>query len=498
MEKIGSNGKGNKRNLKKPMKKDTIFKITLYITFLVAGIFLLKNIIVGSIAGIVIIGICLGVFALGLAVMKALKVSTDILYPAVSLALVCVISIISINSGESYSDDFALLLAAIALTGLYLRPLYPRMQTVLADILLVIQYLCAPEKAGGLSQYILCMVTFNVAAIMICLVIDRGRSFIIRSEERAAEVEEILQSLSVINNELNKNFETTHGRIGDIQNANSHVETKTSELLQDSQNIAEGVTTTILTCDDAREKVNATKAQIQELNQEVKHFEEVLAANDKNIEKVTAKITAIKASAAETGEVFGVIREQMDQIVGVMGQLESIAASTTMLALNASIEAARAGEAGAGFAVVASKVQELAVDSNKCSGEVERVVENMQNQVNMTLEQMEESAENIDSSLSSLEELNNGFKELTEKFDVLYRNIEAENSSVSAVEQGFDNIQDKISIMREYTDKNRNSVEEIVDSLKIYGDNMRLVEGDTASLKKLAETMEAEISDQVR
>lgn len=192
------------------------------------------------------------------------------------------------------------------------------------------------------------------------------------------------------------------------------------------------------------------------------------------------------------------IREQMDQIVGVMGQLESIAASTTMLALNASIEAARAGEAGAGFAVVASKVQELAVDSNKCSGEVERVVENMQNQVNMTLEQMEESAENIDSSLSSLEELNNGFKELTEKFDVLYRNIEAENSSVSAVEQGFDNIQDKISIMREYTDKNRNSVEEIVDSLKIYGDNMRLVEGDTASLKKLAETMEAEISDQVR
>lgn len=117
MEKIGSNGKGNKRNLKKPMKKDTIFKITLYITFLVAGIFLLKNIIVGSIAGIVIIGICLGVFALGLAVMKALKVSTDILYPAVSLALVCVISIISINSGESYSDDFALLLGSDSADG---------------------------------------------------------------------------------------------------------------------------------------------------------------------------------------------------------------------------------------------------------------------------------------------------------------------------------------------------------------------------------------------
>ncbi len=484
------------KRMKKPIRKNAIYRTTLLITYLVSSIFLVKNIIAGSMIGIIVIGLTLAGFAVVNVLMNVCKVEEHVKHLVVSLALICVISLISIFSGASFSDDFALFLAAIALSGLYLRPLYPRAQLALADVLLVVLYICAPQKAEGLSQYILCVVTFNVAAILICMVVDRGRSFIIRSEARAEEIEEVLKSLAVINNELNRNFEATHGRIGDIQSANNKVERKTSELLKDSLNIAEGVNTTMMTCDDAREKVNITRAQIQELNTEVKHFEEVLAVNDKSIEKVTGEITAVKESSAETAKVFGVIHEQMEQITMVMGQMETIAASTTMLALNASIEAARAGEAGAGFAVVASKVQELAVDSNKCSGEVQRVVENMQRQVDATLIQMQESTGSIDDSLESLTELRQGFKALIEKFDVLYQTIEAENSSVSEVEQSFDNIQQRISDVRTYTDKNQNSVEAIADSLKIYGDNMRLVENDTASLKQLAASMENEMAEQ--
>ena len=49
--------------------------------------------------------------------------------------------------------------------------------------------------------------------------------------------------------------------------------------------------------------------------------------------------------------------------------------------------------------------------------------------------------------------------------------------------------------MREYTNKNQASVEAIADSVKVYGDNMKLVEEDTEHLKKLAETMELEIAE---
>lgn len=494
MEKENREIEGEK--IRTPMHKDTIYRITLITTFLVSGIFVIKDMIGGSWDGVLVIGIALIVFALGVFLSKVFGLRQDIRYIGVSLSLLILIAMIAIFSGESYSEDFCLLLAAIGLTGLYLRPLYPRLQTVLADILLVIMYVCAPQKSGGLSQFILCAVTFNVAAIMICLVIDRGRAFIIKSEQRALEVEEAFRSLSTINRELNHNVQATHERIGDMQEASRVVERQTAELQDDSMNIADGVSETITTCDEARERVGVTKGQIESLREEVAHFEQVLTANAKNLEHMASEITTVKQSSAETSNVFGAIQAQMEQIVTVMGQLNSITASTTMLALNASIEAARAGEAGAGFAVVASKVQELAVDSSECSAKVQGVVADMQRQVDITMEQMQKSTINIDNSLESLAELKESFVKLTENFDVLYQNIEEENSSVSEVEISFDHIQQKVSAMREYTDKNHTSVEAIADSVKVYGDNMRLVEEDTENLKKLAESMEFEVTEQ--
>lgn len=480
--------------LVKNITKDTIYKFMNGITLAVSALFLVKNVLSSEMIGSIAIGLCLGVYCIVLIIMNKTKIATDTRNLVVSVALLIVISIVSIFSGESFGDDFILYLAAMGMSGLFLRPQYPQVQLGVANALLVVQCLCAPHKIGPTGQFILCVVLFNLAGVLFCFVVARGRSFILESRARTAEMEKVIEQLAIINAELNKNFETSHNRIIDINEANLQVERRTHELIDDSSNITSSVSDTMNTCDEALAHITVCRTQIHDLLENIQHFENVLKENESNIGAMSTQILSIKDSAYATNEVFDGIQQQMEEIVEVVAQLKSIASSTNMLSLNASIEAARAGAAGAGFAVVAEKVQQLAVDSNKCSNLVEQIVTNMETQVAKTRQQMTESTENVDSSLASIEALESGFNELLTSFTTLYENIEEHDSSVTNLSSSFDMIQTSVSTMADYSEKNQSSINDIADSIKIYGSNIEQMGSDTENIRQLVLTMEQEIS----
>ena len=474
---------------KEPISREKIFKIMLYTTYIVALVFLLKNIIEKSLGGAMSVGLTLTIFTVVLLVMRQARVSAETRQFAVSIALLFLVFAISLFSGDYYSDDYLLYLVILGLTGLYLNPKYTLVQAATADVLLILQFLIHPDKVESTGQFILCLLMFIFASYMFYLTIQRGHAFILMGQTRAEEAEKLLESFVTIGDALKQNFESSSQRIENLKEANVLMEGNAMDLKGGSASITQGARDVEYTCDSVQDRIRLTEGRIDALNGEVQTFETALAANQENMEEMSRQMESVKRTVGEANDVFHKMEEQMHEIYTVLEQLNTISSSTTMLALNASIEAARVGNAGAGFAVVASKVQELAVDRNKCSEQVGNVVEVMREQIRRTTLQMGESTEAIDASLGALEELKDGFGALTHQFDSLYSNIEEQNSNVGQIGSIFESLKGKITDMNICSEQNQASVEAIADAMNLYKDNIKQVIDDTKQIHELSATM---------
>lgn len=479
----------NEKKFKKPIGEDSIYKLMLIITFVVSGVFFVKNVISFSLSGMIAIGGCLLVLGLALLVMKLMKLHKRKKQLVVCIMLMFVVFIISLFSGNFYSDDFTLYLAVIALSGVYLEPTITIVQAVLVNVLLILQYIINPGKADPLSQFIMCMVLTTLTAVLFLQVIKRGRSFIQVGDDRSEEAEGLVASITKAGTELQLNCENSAKRVEGLKDASDKLEERTRELKDGSDNIIESAKEIASSFDGVHETVKSTEEQITIMNSEVKCVEDALAENKKHMKEMNEQMNSVKKAVDEANEVFAKLQKQILEISAVTDQLNSIAASTNMLALNASIEAARAGQSGAGFAVVASKVQELAIDSNRCSGQVVEVVTAMQSQIEMTTERLEESTEAIDSSIGALEGLQTSFDDLTEQFGELYDNIEAQNGNVTKMDSVISQLENKINEMSAYTEENQAYVDEIANAVEMYKNHMQLVVDDSQQVNDLSASM---------
>lgn len=128
-------------------------------------------------------------------------------------------------------------------------------------------------------------------------------------------------------------------------------------------------------------------ASIREISRQVHESSKVSLDAVKQGERIDARISELSQAAGRIGDVVKLIT--------------AIAEQTNLLALNATIEAARAGEAGRGFAVVASEVKSLAMQTAKATEDISVQIGGMQKATDESVSAIKE----ISATISHISEI---------------------------------------------------------------------------------------------
>ena len=127
------------------------------------------------------------------------------------------------------------------------------------------------------------------------------------------------------------------------------------------------------------------------------------------------------------------ISDTSQQINHIIANIDSIASQTNLLSLNASIEAARAGESGAGFAVVANEIGQLAQQSADA-------VENTRNLIQAALGEVENGMVIVGQTTTSLNQVITQIEGIVSEIEHVANADERQADNMTELNQGIEQI----------------------------------------------------------
>lgn len=184
------------------------------------------------------------------------------------------------------------------------------------------------------------------------------------------------------------------------------------------------------------------------------------------MERSVKNIFTLRETVSETAKKVKRLGESSQKISKVASLIDQIALQTNLLAINAGIEAARAGEEGQGFAVVAEEVGELAARSAAATKEIEKIVENIQQETLEVVQAMELGTTQVVEGTHLVEETKASLTQILDvsrQIDNLVQSISTETVSQVETSEAVTQLMKEIALLSKRTS---NSTKQVSGSLQ--------------------------------
>ncbi|NVM21192.1 MAG: methyl-accepting chemotaxis protein [Desulfobacterales bacterium] len=256
---------------------------------------------------------------------------------------------------------------------------------------------------------------------------------------------------------INRIIEGLNDGAGQVASASAQVSSSSQSLAEGS---AEQASSLEETSSSLEEMASMTKQNADNANQANNLMTEanqvVRSAND-SMGELTKSMEEITQASEETSKIIKTIDE--------------IAFQTNLLALNAAVEAARAGEAGAGFAVVAEEVRNLAMRSADAAKNTAGLIEG-------TVKKVRDGAETVTKT-------NEAFGEVAKSADKVGELVGEIAASSQEQAQGIEQVNKAVAEMDDVTQQSASNAEESAsasEEMNAQAEQMKDMVGDLMAI----------------
>jgi len=233
--------------------------------------------------------------------------------------------------------------------------------------------------------------------------------------------------------EIGQMAEAMRQMVSQLNSALQHVEWSSRQVQQESsvlestgRQLAEQSSTQAASLEEI-------SSSMVELNAQTKHNHELSTRVSTESQQMSRQAQTSSEQMQRFSKMMAEIESSTENVTQITSLISEIAAQTRMLAINASIEAARAGAHGAGFAVVAQEVQELAAQTAESAEEIARVV-------GASVEKVQSGRKTLGEAQGSLEEIFGTTESVAEMMQMIRHAAEEQSQGIRQVNQALEEL----------------------------------------------------------
>lgn len=200
-------------------------------------------------------------------------------------------------------------------------------------------------------------------------------------------------------------------------------------------------------------------ASMDQLSQQARDNQEAARTADSEANNLHDTAIRSKKSMEDVVAAMQAMAEADKEISSLVKSIENIAFQTNLLALNAAVEAARAGEAGAGFAVVAGEVRNLASRTTETSSQVASIIQRLDEKVTAGVTM-------VDNLQNSFVEMNSGSDSVVRQMAKIIETGRRQAETETKIREALTAIDDMVQSQAAMSEEGSATVQDVKEQVK--------------------------------